>query len=214
MGYLSVTEESSVATPAAGYVRAYPKTDGYWYSKDDTGTERPMTLAPDAVTDAMIGNRIGDQALAGGSSTGALTQLFSWLMKAIKSIKGETNWYDTPTFNLTTVLGMTKRIGGSSTAYTTGGTTEYTPSKMKTLIISTTQAGISGSSGQFLGLSIIPSGYFTNTPIGIAWLNNNSGANVNAIVSASSTTSLNLFWYNTTGGTIGSTTWTIILFGE
>lgn len=49
-----------------------------------------------AVTDAILGNRTVDQAIADPeSNTGTLTQLLSWIVKHIKAVKGNvTNWYD------------------------------------------------------------------------------------------------------------------------
>jgi hypothetical protein len=49
-----------------------------------------------AATDAIIGNRTVNQTLDGGANTGTLTQLLSWIVKHILTIKGNvTNWYDT-----------------------------------------------------------------------------------------------------------------------
>ena len=69
-------------------------------------------LADGAATDAKVGNRTADPAIATAySNTGTLTQLFSWIVKVIKGITGTTNWYDIPSaslaslwakFNLTT----------------------------------------------------------------------------------------------------------------
>lgn len=50
MSKINLTEEaSSPATPSAGQVLLYPKTDGSLYSKDDTGTET-LLAAPNAIT--------------------------------------------------------------------------------------------------------------------------------------------------------------------
>lgn len=39
MGNITVKEQDTQTTPTEGYVKLYPKTDGKWYYKDDTGTE-------------------------------------------------------------------------------------------------------------------------------------------------------------------------------
>jgi hypothetical protein len=96
MGYIKATEETSVATPPAGNVYVYPKTDGKLYIKDDAGDEAPASLHPGTVTDVHIGARAIDQTLAGGSSTGVYTSFLGWIAKTLKAISGETNWYDTP----------------------------------------------------------------------------------------------------------------------
>lgn len=64
------------------------------------GAVTTSKIADDAVTDAKIGDRTIDPALAGGASTGTLTQLLSWIGKTLKAISGETNWWDTPTTTL------------------------------------------------------------------------------------------------------------------
>lgn len=57
-----------------------------------------------AVTDAIIGNRTIDTALAGDANTGTVTQLFSWLAKNIKAIKGVAgNYYDSAAASLASI---------------------------------------------------------------------------------------------------------------
>jgi len=40
MGRIVVQEEDTQTTPPTGYSKMYPKSDGKWYFKDDTGTEK------------------------------------------------------------------------------------------------------------------------------------------------------------------------------
>jgi hypothetical protein len=68
-------------------------------------TTKTVSLNDGGVTDAKLGNRTVDQNIATASSnTGTLTQILSWVVKAIKNILGTgvTNWYDTPPTTLTT----------------------------------------------------------------------------------------------------------------
>lgn len=60
-------------------------------------------MANGAASDDIIGSRTVDQAIATASAdTGTLTQLLSWIVKAIFTIQGDvTNWYDTPDYSLT-----------------------------------------------------------------------------------------------------------------
>ena len=54
-------------------------------------------MAANSATDAVVGNRVADQAIATtSSSTGTLSQLLSWMAKAIKGITGTNNWYEGP----------------------------------------------------------------------------------------------------------------------
>ncbi|HHV62131.1 MAG TPA: hypothetical protein GXX51_05775 [Firmicutes bacterium] len=60
-------------------------------------------LQDGAVTDAKVGNRTVDQAQAPTGNTGALTQLFSWIVNRIKAITGATNWFDNPVASLASI---------------------------------------------------------------------------------------------------------------
>ncbi|CAG7617051.1 hypothetical protein PAESOLCIP111_01975 [Paenibacillus solanacearum] len=52
-------------------------------------------LANGAATDAVIGNRTVDQAIAAAlADTGSVTQLLSFMAKTLKSVKGTENWKD------------------------------------------------------------------------------------------------------------------------
>lgn len=42
-GILSISEQSTLPTPASGYASIYPKTDGLWYGKDDAGLETMLS---------------------------------------------------------------------------------------------------------------------------------------------------------------------------
>lgn len=58
-------------------------------------------IVDDAVTDAKIGDRTVDQAIATSyTNTEDLTTLLSFIVKMLKTITNETNWYDTPDTNL------------------------------------------------------------------------------------------------------------------
>lgn len=39
MSQITLAEQAAPSTPASGYVALYPKSDGFFYSKDDAGTE-------------------------------------------------------------------------------------------------------------------------------------------------------------------------------
>lgn len=48
MGRITIKEEDTQTTPASGYNKLYPKTDGKWHFKDDTGTEKTLANSDDA----------------------------------------------------------------------------------------------------------------------------------------------------------------------
>lgn len=214
MGFINASEETSVANPSSGYSRLYPKTDGFWYSKGDDNVERPVTLAPNVVTDAMIGDRTGDQSLAAPASTGPLTSLLGWIMGRIKAITGETNWYDTPDTTidaLNTSRGtMQRRLGSHAVTWSLTGTTlqSYTTGKILPFTFSLSIGGASsGSAGvtipsYFTAAGLIPGGVGTG---GIMW-----------DASMASATSLTVNWRYPTGITPSASTATIIgvIFGE
>ena len=57
----------------------------------------PDNIKAGAISDTLVGDRTIDPAIADAySNTGTLTKLFSWLAKALKALKGTTNWYDAP----------------------------------------------------------------------------------------------------------------------
>lgn len=68
----------------------------------DTTHKTAATLDhPDnSVTDAKIGNRTVNQALASPGNTGTLTQMLSWITGRLKAMTGKTNWYDAPATTL------------------------------------------------------------------------------------------------------------------
>lgn len=43
--YLTTEQASTPSNPASGYSKLYPKTDGYWYWLDDSGTEHRFVSA-------------------------------------------------------------------------------------------------------------------------------------------------------------------------
>jgi hypothetical protein len=60
-----------------------------------------VKLADASATDAKVGGRTADQSVAPTTtSTGTLTQLFSWVVNRIKAITGAVNWYDAPATTL------------------------------------------------------------------------------------------------------------------
>lgn len=75
-----------------------------------TGSVTTALMATGAATDTIVGNRTVNQTLAGGASTGTLSQLLSWIGKALKAISGEANWYTAPT---TGTLQQKVRNGGN-----------------------------------------------------------------------------------------------------
>jgi hypothetical protein len=62
-------------------------------------------LADGSISDAKIGSRTANQAITDAySNTGTLTQLFSWIVKVIKELKGNvTNWYDAAAASISTI---------------------------------------------------------------------------------------------------------------
>lgn len=77
-------------------------------------------IGANEITDVNIGSRTIDQGIAATvSSTGTLTQLFSFLAKIIKGITGKANWYDAP---IKTIAGLNTDITnhtGNSTVHVT-----------------------------------------------------------------------------------------------
>ncbi|MDU4960211.1 MAG: hypothetical protein E6X17_06070 [Sporomusaceae bacterium] len=79
-------------------------------------------LAAGAATDAVIGNRTVNQALAGPGNTGTLTQLLSWMAGRIKAITGATNWYDAPVKSIAELeAGKAPKLNLSTTGSTVIG---------------------------------------------------------------------------------------------
>lgn len=77
-------------------------------------------IGTDEISDTQVGGRTINQDIAGPvSNTGTLTQLFSFLAKAIKGITGKTNWYDAP---VKTIAGLNTDI----TNHTGNGTVHVT----------------------------------------------------------------------------------------
>lgn len=62
-------------------------------------------IADGAVTDAKIGNRTIDQALAPTGNSGLLTILLSWIANRIRAITGKANWSDAPDITLAATRG-------------------------------------------------------------------------------------------------------------
>lgn len=77
-------------------------------------------IGTNEITDSNIGNRTIEQGIAASvSNTGTLTQLFSFLAKAIKGITGKANWYEAP---VKTITGLNTDI----TNHTGNGTVHVT----------------------------------------------------------------------------------------
>lgn len=60
---------SDAATPAAGYLSLYPKTDGKWYSIDSSGNIVPISNTAGSITNSMLAGSIAYSKL---SLTGAI----------------------------------------------------------------------------------------------------------------------------------------------
>jgi hypothetical protein len=58
------------------------------------------SIADGSITDAKIGTRTPEQALNAVAGAGTLLQIISWFANIIKSISGETNWYNDPAVSL------------------------------------------------------------------------------------------------------------------
>jgi hypothetical protein len=84
------TTTSELSTAIANFV-----------TNDDSRLSDNRTPIDNSVSDTKIGSRTVDQAIATPSAnTGSLTQILSWLAKAIKGITGKTNWFDAPATTL------------------------------------------------------------------------------------------------------------------
>lgn len=71
-------------------------------------------IKDNTVTDAKLGNRTVDQAIATAyANTGTPTQLLSWIVKAILAMKGTvTNWYDAGAATIETLWGKFNASSG------------------------------------------------------------------------------------------------------
>ena len=87
------------------------------------GTQKVLinpNIGAGEITDANIGNRTIDQGIAATvSNTGTITQLFSFLAKAIKGITGKANWYDAPVKTLEGLNTDVSNHAGNSTIHVT-----------------------------------------------------------------------------------------------
>jgi hypothetical protein len=112
------------------------------------GTEN---LQDGAATDNIIGNRTVDQTLAGGANTGTPTQLLSWIVKQIFSLKGGvSNWYDSAVASISTIWGKFN----ASTGHGHTGATDDAP-----------QIGTSGIANDAVTTGKIASGAVTDSRI-------------------------------------------------
>lgn len=89
------------------------------------GTEKVLinpSIEANEITDVQIGNRTIDQGIAAGvSNTGTLTQLFSFLAKALKGITGKSNWYDAPVKTIEQINTDLTNHAGNTTFHVTAG---------------------------------------------------------------------------------------------
>lgn len=69
-GYIDFDEASAPATPAAGSVRTYAKTDGLMYQKDDAGVETSMGGGGGGIPDTILDAK-GDLIAASAADTAA-----------------------------------------------------------------------------------------------------------------------------------------------
>lgn len=75
------------------------------------GVVTALALQDGAATDSKVGSRSIDQQSVPTSSSGTLTQLFSWLANRIRAIMGTTNWSDSPPISLTSLATHAARHG-------------------------------------------------------------------------------------------------------
>lgn len=87
-----------------------------------TFTQFSKGLSDGECTDAKIGDRTVNQALASPADTGDLTELFSWLAGRIKGITGKSDWKTAPQTDLekASVVAMNFVIDGGGSVITTG----------------------------------------------------------------------------------------------
>jgi len=108
------------STGAAGPDQIEYDLDNLFAMLDPLGTLRDGTtpggigeenFQDSSVTDAKIGNRTVDQTLVGGGNTGTLTQLLSWIVRELLSVKGTVNWDDAPATTIAALINH-KHTGG------------------------------------------------------------------------------------------------------
>jgi len=76
MGKITVKEEDTQTTPSTGYNKLYPKSDGKWYYKDDSGVEKEISTADHPVP-AHASTHKGDGADAIDVATASVDGLMS-----------------------------------------------------------------------------------------------------------------------------------------
>lgn len=86
------------------------------------GGSLATTIANDAVSDAKIGDRTINDALASPASTGPLTSLLSWIGVIIKGITGKSSWLTAPR---TTLENAVKLNGDTMTGALVGTTATF-----------------------------------------------------------------------------------------
>lgn len=87
-----------------------------------TFTQFSKGLSDGECTDAKLGDRTVNQALASPADTGDLTELLSWLAGRIKGITGKSDWKTAPqtTLENASVVALNFVIDGGGSAITTG----------------------------------------------------------------------------------------------
>lgn len=110
------TDLEAALDPAVGHTHTGAAGDG-----PQIGTGG---LADNAVTDAKIGNRTINQALANPANTGLVTSLLSWIAGRLKAILGTTNWYDAPPITLQAIKTHVDATGAGTHGSTAAATAD------------------------------------------------------------------------------------------
>lgn len=90
--FIDLDEGAAPATPAAGKVRVYAKTDGLPYSKDDAGAETPMGGAGGSVATDAIWDAAGDLAVGTGANTAARLAIGATDGMVLQRVGGAVVW--------------------------------------------------------------------------------------------------------------------------
>lgn len=75
MGEMNVKTVTSVDTPSVGYVKIFPKADGFWYSKDSAGAETKLGKTPHASDHTDGTDQIADATLTDSGLMSAADKL-------------------------------------------------------------------------------------------------------------------------------------------
>lgn len=87
------------------------------HSTGEQGGIAAENIRDGAIIDALVGDRTIDDTIADAyTNTGVVSKLLSFIAKAIKTLKGTTNWYDTP---LDTINNIHARVNTNQTGVST-----------------------------------------------------------------------------------------------